>query len=217
MNKTFEDEMKKMFGARLLELSLRGSFSRGEEREDSDMDYYILLDRIDAEDLVVIKNLAISHSVSPFLSSKDEFMRLSGAAKFQFFCENKKLFDRFGVPPPESKDGWELIKRNFEDALHACRHYLLEPHLPLRIIKRIFYSIKTIEFSLRTFMLLTTGMYPNTRKALRAFVFDMPEALWILDVLETWSEKKKEYEMNSDEFLLQLDTNLRRLFAKVLP
>jgi hypothetical protein len=217
MNKAFEDDMKKTFSARLLDLSLRGSFSRGEEREDSDMDYHILLDRIDAEDLVVIKDLAVSYSISPFLSSKDEFKRLSGAARFQFFCENKELFDRFGVPPPESKDGWELIKRNFEDALHACRHYLLEPHLPSRIIQRIFYSIKTIDFSLRAYMLLKTNFYPGTRKALKSFIADIPEALWILDVLETWDEKKREYEMNLDEFLLRLDANLRGLLARVLP
>lgn len=217
MNIAFEDEMKKRFGTRLLDLSLRGSVSRGEERKDSDMDYYILLDRIDTDDLVIIKDLATSHSISPFLSSKDEFRRLSGAAKFQFFCENKGLFERFGVPPPEFEDGWELIKRNFEDALHACRHYLLEPHVPSRIIQRIFYSIKTIDFSLRTFMLLTAGMYPNTRKALRAFVLEIPEALWILDVLETWNEKKVGYEMNPDEFLLQLDANLRGLFTRVFP
>jgi hypothetical protein len=217
MNKAFEDEMKKTFGVRLIDLSLRGSFSRGEEREDSDMDYHILLDRIDNKDLLAIKDLAVSYSISPFLSSKDEFIRLSGAAKFQFFCENRELFGRLDLPSPRAEDAWELIKRNFEDALHACRHYLLEPHIPSRIIQRIFYSIKTVDFSLRAYMLLKTNFYPGTRKALKSFIADIPEALWILDVLETWDEKKKEYEMNSDEFLLQLDANLRGLVAKVLP
>jgi hypothetical protein len=217
MNKAFEDGMKKTFGTRLLDLSLRGSFSRGEEREDSDMDYHILLDRIDTEDLLAIKDLAVSYSISPFLSSKDEFIRLSGAAKFQFFCENRELFGSLDLPSPRAEDAWELIKRNFEDALHACRHYLLEPHIPSRIIQRIFYSIKTVDFSLRAYMFLKTNFYPGTRKALKSFIADIPEALWILDVLETWDEKKKEYEMSSDEFLLQLDANLRGLVKKVLP
>lgn len=217
MREDFEREMRKAFGDRLIDLSLRGSHARGEAREKSDIDYYVLLDEIRDDDLYTLERLSKLHSVQPFLMSKQEFERASGASRFQFFCENKELFDRLGVRPPVPEDGWEMVRGNFEDTLHACRHYLLEPHEPSIVVRRIFYYIKAIDFSLRTYMLLKTGMYPATRKALAGFVRDMPDATWVIDTLETWEEKRGEYEGDTSGFLVALDSHLRRLIVRVLP
>ena len=74
----FCQAVKDEFGGRIVCIGLQGSRGRGEEREDSDIDMVVVLDRVELEDLDryrrVVANLPCRELLCGFVSGKEELL-----------------------------------------------------------------------------------------------------------------------------------------------
>lgn len=85
----FCQAVKDEFGGRIVCIGLQGSRGRGEEREDSDIDMVVVLDRVELEDLDryrrVVANLPCRELLCGFVSGKEELLAWEPGDLFQFY------------------------------------------------------------------------------------------------------------------------------------
>jgi len=211
----FEGSVKEAFGSRLKYIGLRGSHLRGEAQPKSDVDFLIILNGITQCDLGVLKSLIRKqpHRISPYLLSLDEFKSLPRHAKAQFWLEDPQIFSMFGMPEPTREDLWEIVRSDFDAAIHVVRHYYLEEHPEEQILKGLRYYVKTCDFALRVIVYILTGDYPSTRSQLKARLeaLGLAEHKEILNILDNWDKLSDRWKKDLSSFLLNLDYSLRKM------
>lgn len=97
----FCQAVKDEFGGRIVCIGLQGSRGRGEEREDSDIDMVVVLDRVELEDLDryrrVVANLPCRELLCGFVSGKEELLAWEPGDLFQFYQRHSPCCGRFGI------------------------------------------------------------------------------------------------------------------------
>lgn len=93
----FCQAVKDEFGGRIVCIGLQGSRGRGEEREDSDIDMVVVLDRVELEDLDryrrVVANLPARELLCGFVSGKEELLAWEPGDLFQFYTTQPLLWE----------------------------------------------------------------------------------------------------------------------------
>lgn len=83
----FKEGTARVFGRRLYDLVLFGSFARGEAREDSDVDVLVLVDDLTQAELGVVATIASEHglaygvALAPLPMATDHFRELATAGR----------------------------------------------------------------------------------------------------------------------------------------
>lgn len=83
------------FGSRVWFVGLQGSYARGEATDSSDLDVVVILDRLQAEDLKIYRELLdrMPHRqlVCGFFSGKEELLRWEPSDLFQFYYDTQPI------------------------------------------------------------------------------------------------------------------------------
>jgi predicted nucleotidyltransferase len=83
----FREGLAGVFGRRLFDVVLFGSFARGEAREDSDVDVLVLVDDLSQSELGIVATIASEHglansvALAPLPMSTDHFRELAAAGR----------------------------------------------------------------------------------------------------------------------------------------
>jgi predicted nucleotidyltransferase len=190
----FLANLRDTFGSRLTLVAHHGSWAKGEARPDSDIDAFVLLDRIDQADLETYRILIHTATrdgtpVSTFLGSVAEVKAWPRHDLVHFWFDRKILHGRLEglVEKPEEKDFIEDIRVKAAMNLHSARHYLLHPHDLAAVIKRPPYPFKECCYALQSWLLLKTGKFIPTKNELLDALSD-PLDKEIVRVTRDWHD-----------------------------
>ena len=144
------------FGARVWFMGLQGSVRRGAATESSDIDFVLILDRLDTADLSayreLVRSMPDSEKACGFVSGRKELLAWPRADLFQFYHDTEALYGSL------SEVGALLCPRDARAALHmgaanvyhaACHSFLFEDvsaNLPA-LYKAAFFVLQAQAFA----------------------------------------------------------------------
>ncbi len=125
------DELKVLFGSRLLFVGLQGSFGRGEETADSDIDAAVILDHALPEDLKayggLLDMLPEREKMCGFISGRQELLNWERSDLFQFYHDTTAVFGSidFLLPLIGKEDIHRAIRIGACNIYHMCGHNMV--------------------------------------------------------------------------------------------
>ena len=112
------------FGARVWFMGLQGSVRRGAATESSDIDFVLILDRLDTADLSayreLVRSMPDSEKACGFVSGRKELLAWPRADLFQFYHDTEALYGSL------SEVGALLCPRDARGALHMGAFFVLQ-------------------------------------------------------------------------------------------
>ena len=202
-----------------------GSFARGEAKPDSDHDLIIVLKRIDDGVLLRAREVFSGReNWSTFVQSEEELRQYPADGRLQFHFGIVPLYGDIDPPPFTREQVINDLRVLARDIRFECRYrllhkepgYGLDPHyrnfLRARNARMLGYAAKWAVLAMKARELLEGRTYPETREELRGRLSDAEE-LAVVDVVERWSELKRQYEEDPTPLALQLDAFARKLVA----
>lgn len=156
------------FGARVWLIGLQGSVRRGTAGPDSDIDFVLILDRLEPDDLAAYRELVRampdSGAACGFVAGKEELLAWPGADLFQFYHDTEALYGSLAevgarLGPADARAALRMGAANVYHA--ACHSFLFgdaAASLPA-LYKAAFFVLQAQAFVL-------TGEYCDTADAL---------------------------------------------------
>lgn len=164
-------KLKTGFGERLRFVGIQGSRARGEAREDSDIDLVVLLDHVDAGDLVryraIVQSMPRSELACGFVGSERVLAAWPRHELFQFYHDTHAIFGALpDVSPFTEADALEAARIGASGIYHAtCYACVFDGDAADGILESLF---KGAFFTLQALQFVRTGAYPHTKAELAA-------------------------------------------------
>ena len=164
-------KLKTGFGERLRFVGIQGSRARGEAREDSDIDLVVLLDHVDADDLVryraIVQSMPRSELACGFVGSERVLTAWPRHELFQFYHDTHAIFGALpDVSPFTEADALEAARIGASGIYHAISHAcVFDGDAADGILESLF---KGAFFTLQALQFVRTGAYPRTKAELAA-------------------------------------------------
>ena len=169
--KALTDLLKDAFSERLLYIGLQGSYLRGEETENSDIDIMAVIDGFSVEDMKVYQKALISvgnyDKSCGFICGKDdlehwnplEICHLMNTTK-DYYGELKKL-----VPPYTLEDEKNYVKFSLNNLYHEICHRYIHADREYNI-SRLAMTCKSVFFIMQHLHYLKSGEFVQTKREL---------------------------------------------------
>lgn len=168
---TFTDKLKTAFADRLLFVGLQGSYSRGEAREDSDIDIMVVLADLGLNELKAYRELLATmpdnEKACGFIAGKDELLNWPKYEIFQLVQQTKTYHGSLAglLPEIKRKDIVDSAQIGVANLYHAaCHTYLYEKQEERSEALKGIY--KGAFFVLQVLHYLRSGLYVHTKKDL---------------------------------------------------
>lgn len=167
------DLARNALGENLVAVVMIGSFARGEQTFSSDLDLFVLLNRVEPEVLQTIGGIVASVStpneINPAVVSTDELRAYPDLFGFHNLRHEGILL--WGEIPNDIKSVESEItqaKRIASEVLMSSRHYLAvaEPACKFTSGKLRTWNLKPLSFALRNYHFHKTGLYLHRFEAL---------------------------------------------------
>ena len=176
------------FGSRVWFVGLQGSYARGEATDSSDLDVVVILDRLQAEDLKIYRELldCMPHRqlVCGFFSGKEELLRWEPSDLFQFYYDTQPI--RGSLDALLTLLDETAVKRAIKigacNLYHGCVHNQLHDRSD-EILRGLY---KAAVFVVQAIVFLQTKAYVRGKQELLA-VADAEER----DIVETFLHLKR--------------------------
>lgn len=175
------------FGARLYYVGLRGSYSRGEAREGSDIDVMVVLDTLALADLdryrVILASLGGDAPTCGFISGRDELAAWNRCEVAQLLHETVDYYGALAplLPAADAAD----LREHIRIGVGNLYHYLCHSYLHRPVEKReqaVKNGCRQAFYLLQNLHLLRTGVWLRSHAALLA-VSDGEEAAILRDAM----------------------------------
>ncbi len=176
-------KLKSRFGDKLCFAGLQGSYQRGEQHKDSDIDAVVILDTLSFDDLAAYKEIILTmpenDKACGFISGKQELMNWPKHELFQFSYDTRSFYGSLHelLPNIEDKDVADSVKISASGIYHLCCHTAVHEPSNTIIIESLY---KGAFFILQALHYLRSGDYISTKKELSAKLHDDEKT--ILDV-----------------------------------
>lgn len=206
---TFKNKVVECFGKRVQCILLTGSYSRGEEREKSDIDMWIFLDKVQYDDLKsiseILLELPIEPKLNPQCTSFDESLIpffIREYSPIQYSTDGKVLYGSLKVPYPKREEFLDNSKRLIVYVLMGIRHFVCtneseEGLLKKKLGKRI---LKPLMWALRYRCAAREGIYPLKLEELRKYCSE--DEISAINIYEDFlREEKGAYRERVEEIL----------------
>lgn len=159
------------FGGRLRYLGLQGSYRRGEAHEGSDFDVVTILDRVQADDLRMIRSLRggmpEQEKACGFLAGEAELRAWPPHELFQFRMDTEDYYGALDalLPPVTAEDTRMGLRVQAANLYHMVCHTRLygAPETQAEAVRSLY---KAAFFALQLADYLETGVYSPSKGAL---------------------------------------------------
>ncbi len=168
----FLQTLNETFGNRIWFVGLQGSFARGEETENSDIDIVVILDELSSLDVAnynaMLDTLSHRELICGFLSGKNEILKWEPSDLFQFYYDTKPIKGSLDELLPLIDDDAvsRAIKIGVCNIYHGCVHNMLIDKSE-EILRGLY---KSASFALQAIAFKQTGKYISHQKDLMEFV-----------------------------------------------
>jgi predicted nucleotidyltransferase len=210
----FRDEIVSQLGSNLICLLHHGSHIRGEARTDSDIDFTIVVSRVNKKILNYLRDIQYKYDrISIFLLEEEDLKTRPKATHLQFIY-SKLLFGNFKFQKPSSEEIEAYVSMMKRDETDASRHYIIFPHNPDKLTSRIRLSLKYVYICLSYIVFKESGRLPKTRlETIQYFESKGTNinGIKLLDILNNWSTQEKIVYSNPDKYLYLLEKFWREL------
>ncbi len=162
--------LSETFGNRIWFVGLQGSFARGEETGNSDIDMVVILDELSVSDIAkynaMLDTLSHRELICGFLSGKNEILKWEPSDLFQFYYDTKPIQGSLDelLPLIDDTAVTRAIKIGVCNIYHGCVHNMLIDKSE-KILKGLY---KSASFALQAIAFKQTGKYISYQK-------DLPE------------------------------------------
>lgn len=178
------------FGSRLAFVGLQGSWARGEAREDSDIDLVVLLDCVNADDLVryssIVQTMPFGNLACGFVGSEKVLAAWPRHELFQFYNDTKALFGTLpDIEPFTKDDALKTASIGASGIYHAvCHAFVFDGDAVDDILESLF---KSAFFTLQALQFVRTGTYPHSKAELADQLIG--DEARILDIGRDWNNR----------------------------
>ncbi len=168
----FLQTLNETFGSRIWFVGLQGSFARGEETENSDIDIVVILDELSSADVAtynaMLDTLPNRELICGFLSGKNEILNWEPSDLFQFYYDTKPIHGSLDELLPLIDDDAvsRAIKIGVCNIYHGCVHNMLIDKSE-EILRGLY---KSVSFVLQAIAFKQTGKYISHQKDLMEIV-----------------------------------------------
>ncbi len=169
---SFLQTLNETFGNRIWFVGLQGSFARGEETENSDIDIVVILDELSSLDVVTYNAMldTLSHRelICGFLSGKNEILNWEPSDLFQFYYDTKPIKGSLDelLPLIDEIAVTRAIKIGVCNIYHGCVHNMLIDKSE-EILRGLY---KSASFVVQAIAFKQTGEYITHQKDLTEIV-----------------------------------------------
>lgn len=172
--KVFQERLISLFGNRIKFFGLQGSYGRGEQTADSDIDVVIILDEVNFKDLQNYQSMLDSFDehdmICGFVSGERELINWEKSDLLQLVLDTKPIIGSLDYLQKISSD--DDIRRSVLtgacNLYHACSHNFLHA----KDINTLVGLYKAARFTVRMKHFLDTGSYISSMKHLSEHVTD---------------------------------------------
>lgn len=217
----FVTKLKNNYGSRLRWVGHHGSWGRGEPGPESDIDFLVLIDTIDKDDLFLFRDTVSSMSDaqplgSGLLMSVEELQQTRRVYIMQFFYGRKELYGSVEgiVSPPCAEDFINDIRLKASDNLLAARHYLLFPHNLTKVAPKLKYPFKNCFYALQSRLLLTQGKFIATKNEILKRLDD-PDDKEVVIVARDWHKLTDDLTARPAYYIELLERWARGMISKL--
>lgn len=143
--KGYLDELKSLFGSRLMFVGLQGSYNRGEATDSSDIDVVVILNYATPEDLkaysAMLDTFPNREKVCGFISGQQELTNWERSDLFQFYHDTTPIFGSidFLLPLIGKEDIHRAIRIGACNIYHMCGHNMVHEK-DAAILKNLYKS-----------------------------------------------------------------------------
>ena len=170
--KVFQERLISLFGNRIKFFGLQGSYGRGEQTADSDIDVVIILDEVNFKDLQNYQSMLDSFDehdmICGFVSGERELINWEKSDLLQLVLDTKPIIGTLDYLQKISSD--DDIRRSVLtgacNLYHACSHNFLHA----KDINTLVGLYKAARFTVRMKHFLDTGSYISSMKHLSELV-----------------------------------------------
>jgi hypothetical protein len=201
--KEITEKLKNHFGGRLLFVGLQGSYVRGEQTAKSDFDVVVVLDKLDAADLVIYRKIVEAmpepEKACGFIGGRDQLNAWPKYDLLQFTKETEAYYGTLDgiLPEVTAADIKESVKIGAANIYHAaCHTFVHVSKETLTEAARGFY--KAAAFVIQTQYYAQTGEYISRKTEL------LPKLTGIEKEILTIALGKSEKEEASEEMFGRL-------------
>lgn len=194
------DQLKTEFKERLVLVGLQGSRARGEQREDSDIDIVVVIEDLNADDLVsyrsIVQRMPHAELTCGFIGSPDALAAWPRHDVFNLVNDTNIRYGSFDFmntkfTVEEARLAAETCASEIYHAL--CHTVVFEPNLLPDILQG---CLKSIFFGIRAKHFAQTGKFVNSRVQLLNLVNDSER--WLLQAYD------KDVQMDNKELASKL-------------
>lgn len=195
--KIYLEEMKSLFGSRLLFIGLQGSYGRGEATDSSDIDAVVILDKVTSKDFkaysAMLDTLPNREKVCGFISGQHELINWERSDLFQFYHDTTPLFGSidFLLSLIDKEDIQRAIRLGACNIYHICGHNMVHEKDP-EILKGLY---KSAAFTVQAIYYYQTGTYIKQKSELINVLHPQEQ-----DILQTGIALKEQPSLAQTEF-----------------
>ena len=169
---SFLEKLDKTFGERIWFVGLQGSYGRGEATDTSDIDVVVILDKMEASDILdyntMLDSLPHRELICGFVSGKDELLHWEPSDLFQFYYDTNPIRGSLDalLPLLDETAVNRAIKIGACNIYHGCVHNMLHEKDD-EMLKALY---KGTSFVLQAICFKETGKYIRHQTDLLAYL-----------------------------------------------
>lgn len=194
------DQLKTEFKERLVLVGLQGSRARGEQREDSDIDIVVVIEDLNADDLVsyrsIVQRMPHAEFTCGFIGSPDALAAWPRHDVFNLVNDTDIRYGSFDFMDTEftAEEAKLAADACASEIYHAlCHTAVFEPNMLPDLLQG---CLKSVFFGIRAKHFAQTGKFVNSRVQLLNLVNDSER--WLLQAYD------KDVQMDNKELASKL-------------
>lgn len=210
----FIKELKKEFGKRIEFIGLQGSYARGEEGKNSDIDVVVIFDKVNIETLKkydkIISKMNYRELICGFVSGKDELINWDKSDLFQFYYDTIQLEGSidFILPLITKQDIKHAIVLGACNIYHMCSHNIIHEK-NLDILKNLY---KSASFVLQAKYFYENNIYLKKKTELSKVLIGQDKNVINEYFFYKYQNEKNKDFYNSSEILLNWSSYIIKNF-----
>lgn len=189
----FTEKILHIYGSRLHFFGIQGSYGRGEQKKESDIDVVVIIDRMTFDDLKsyrdMLEVMENRELICGFVAGKDELSGWEKSDLLQLYLDTKPIIGSLEYLKPmfSHKDIYQSVLNGACNLYHACSHNFLHSR-SITTLKELY---KSACFTIRMKYYMKKGEYVSSLNDIAECVsYDEAEILNIAKIIKNTKQEE---------------------------